>query len=119
MLSRRLTALVAALTLVPLGVVASQTSGASADPAPTSSLGHPAAMRAGYDATIRVTRHGIPHITASNFGSLGFGSGYAAADASICTLADTLLAQRSREALGAQRQQPLAGPGAAAGIIRA
>ena len=98
MLSRRLTALVAALTLVPLGVVASQTSGASADPAPTSAVQR-LARTAGYDATIRVTRHGIPHITAANFGSLGFGSGYAAADASICTLADTLLTgrgQRSR-----------------------
>ena len=52
-----------------------------------------------YDATIRWTKHGIPHITAGDFASLGFGSGYAAADASICTLMDTLVTgrgQRSR-----------------------
>ena len=47
-----------------------------------------------YSATIRRTEHGIPHITASSFGSLGFGSGYAAAETSICTLADTVLTAR-------------------------
>jgi len=52
-----------------------------------------------YTATITRTAHGIPHITASDYGSLGFGSGYAAAQTSTCTLADVLLtgrAQRSR-----------------------
>jgi acyl-homoserine-lactone acylase len=47
-----------------------------------------------YHATIKVTRHGIPHITAHGWGSLGFGSGYAAAQSSICTLADTFLTGR-------------------------
>ncbi|WP_246004255.1 penicillin acylase family protein [Nocardioides marmoriginsengisoli] len=52
-----------------------------------------------YSATITRTAHGIPHITAKNFGSLGFGAGYAAAQTSTCILADVLLtgrAQRSR-----------------------
>ena len=52
-----------------------------------------------YRATITRTAHGIPHIVAKDFGSLGFGSGYAAASTSICTLADTVLTgrgQRSR-----------------------
>jgi acyl-homoserine-lactone acylase len=52
-----------------------------------------------YSATITRTAHGIPHITANNFGWLGFGAGYAAAQTSTCTLADVLLtarAQRSR-----------------------
>jgi acyl-homoserine-lactone acylase len=52
-----------------------------------------------YSATITRTAHGIPHITAKNFGSLGFGAGYASAQTSTCTLADVLLtgrAQRSR-----------------------
>lgn len=52
-----------------------------------------------YAATITRTEHGIPHIKAANFGSLGFGSGYAAAQTSTCTLADVLVtarAQRSR-----------------------
>ena len=49
-----------------------------------------------YRATITRTDHGIPHITAADFGSLGFGSGYAAAGTSICTLADTVLTARGQ-----------------------
>src|SRR4051812_30733754 len=49
-----------------------------------------------YAATITRTEHGIPHITAKDFGSLGFGSGYAAAGTSICTLADTVLTSRGQ-----------------------
>jgi acyl-homoserine-lactone acylase len=100
----RLTALVAALTLLPVGVAVTATSGAGAEPV----AGAPAAQqhhrqhhqRAGhYTATIRRTTHGIPHITAKSFGDLGFGSGYAAAETSTCVLADTLVTgrgQRSR-----------------------
>ena len=57
------------------------------------------AAPAPYSAKITRTEHGIPHIVAKDFGSLGFGSGYAAAETSICTLADTVLTgrgQRSR-----------------------
>ncbi len=49
-----------------------------------------------YNATIARTAHGIPHITAKDYGSLGFGSGYAAAGTSICTLADTVLTARGQ-----------------------
>ena len=49
-----------------------------------------------YSATITRTEHGIPHVTAKDFGSLGFGSGYAAAGTSICTLADTVLTARGQ-----------------------
>ena len=54
------------------------------------------AERPRYQATIRVTQHGIPHVTARSFGSLGFGSGYAAADSAICTLAETLVTARGQ-----------------------
>ncbi len=57
-----------------------------------------------YTAKITRTEHGIPHIEAKDYGSLGFGSGYATAGTSICTLADTVLTgrgQRSRY-LGAE-----------------
>jgi len=47
-----------------------------------------------YSATITRTVHGIPHIEAADFGSLGFGSGYATAQTSTCTLADILLTAR-------------------------
>jgi acyl-homoserine-lactone acylase len=49
-----------------------------------------------YRATITRTEHDIPHIVAADWGSLGFGSGYAAAETSICTLADTVLAARGQ-----------------------
>ncbi|HUS22418.1 MAG TPA: penicillin acylase family protein [Aeromicrobium sp.] len=49
-----------------------------------------------YRATITRTEHDIPHIVAKDWGSLGFGSGYAAAETSICTLADTVLAARGQ-----------------------
>jgi acyl-homoserine-lactone acylase len=47
-----------------------------------------------YSATITRTEHDIPHIVANDWGSLGFGSGYAAAETTICTLADTVLTAR-------------------------
>jgi acyl-homoserine-lactone acylase len=45
------------------------------------------AAAAAYKATIRRTAHGIPHITASNFGGLGYGYGYAFAQDDLCTMA--------------------------------
>ena len=52
-----------------------------------------------YRATITRTEYGIPHIEADDFGSLGFGQGYGAAEDIGCSLAETLLtgrAQRSK-----------------------
>jgi acyl-homoserine-lactone acylase len=52
-----------------------------------------------YQATIVRTGYGIPHITADDFGSLGFGYGFALASDDLCTMADgyvTVQAQRSR-----------------------
>ncbi|HEX8003417.1 MAG TPA: penicillin acylase family protein [Mycobacteriales bacterium] len=52
-----------------------------------------------YDVKIRWTEHGIPHIEARDYPSLGYGYGYAVASETICVLADTyttVRAQRSR-----------------------
>ncbi|WP_226872062.1 penicillin acylase family protein [Microbispora sitophila] len=52
-----------------------------------------------YSATIRRTEYGIPHITAKDYGGLGFGYGYAFAQDNLCTLASwvvTLRGERSR-----------------------
>jgi acyl-homoserine-lactone acylase len=52
-----------------------------------------------YRAEIRRTSYGIPHIKADNYGSLGFGAGYAFAEDNLCVLADTFVTvngQRSR-----------------------
>ena len=57
------------------------------------------AAKTGYKAEIRRTTGGVPHIKASDFGSLGYGFGYAYAQDQICEYASmivTVSAQRSR-----------------------
>jgi acyl-homoserine lactone acylase PvdQ len=52
-----------------------------------------------YRAIIMRTAYGAPHITAADCGSLGFGSGYTAAQDNFCDFADRMLtvtAQRAR-----------------------
>jgi len=54
---------------------------------------------AGYAATVRRTSHGIPHVLANDYASLGYGYGYAFAQDNLCELAQVLVtvdAQRSR-----------------------
>lgn len=51
-----------------------------------------------YEAEIRRTSHGIPHITARDFGSLGFGEGYAFAQDHLCSLADQIIKVRGERA---------------------
>ncbi|MFE7130632.1 penicillin acylase family protein [Streptomyces sp. NPDC057638] len=48
----------------------------------------------GLTATIRYTEYGIPHITARNYTSLGFGNGWAQAKDQVCELADSFLTVR-------------------------
>lgn len=54
----------------------------------------PVAKPARYDATVRITEHGIPHIEADSFPDLAYGAGWATTAASTCTLMDTLLTAR-------------------------
>jgi acyl-homoserine-lactone acylase len=52
-----------------------------------------------YSAEIRRTAYGIPHIQADDYGSLGYGYGYAFAQDNLCVMADrvaTLRGERSR-----------------------
>ncbi len=86
---RRAALLVAALLLVPF------LSG-PADAGPLGGAAGRAPAAPTYHATINITRHGIPHIVAADWGSLGYGSGYATAKSSICNLADTLLTARGQ-----------------------
>lgn len=54
---------------------------------------------AGYQATIVRTAYGVPHITARDFGSLGYGYGFAVASDDLCTMAQsyiTVEGERSR-----------------------
>jgi acyl-homoserine-lactone acylase len=103
---RRTAAALSVLTLLPLAAAA-----LPADAAPTAgqTVRPPTGMGAGnaagrahepkYSAVIKQTRHGIPHITGKNFGDLGYGSGYMAADATACTLLDTLITGRGERSL--------------------
>lgn len=49
-----------------------------------------------YHADISVTPYGIPHITATDWGSLGYGYGYHFASDNLCAMADHLLTIRGR-----------------------
>ncbi|MBI4907799.1 MAG: acylase [Acidobacteria bacterium] len=51
-----------------------------------------------YQARIRRTSYGIPHIQASDFGSLGFGEGYAMAEDHLCSIADQVIKARGERA---------------------
>ncbi|MFN8113253.1 MAG: penicillin acylase family protein [Solirubrobacterales bacterium] len=57
------------------------------------------APASGYEVKIRETAYGIPHIKADNYGSAGYGVGYAFAKQNICTFANnnvTTSARRSK-----------------------
>src|SRR3954453_1995016 len=58
-----------------------------------------AASKSGYRAEIRRTSGGVPHVKARDYGSLGFGYGYADAQDQLCAFPDivvTVSAHRSR-----------------------
>ena len=86
--TRRTVALSAAVALVASLVMATTTATSAVAAAPLEPPGGT------YDATITRTEHGIPHIVAEDWASLGYGHGYATAQTSICNLADTLLTGR-------------------------
>src|SRR5512145_2377931 len=52
----------------------------------------------GYEVAIRRDGYGVPHIVAADFGSLGYGEGYAFAQDHACTLADQVLRARGERA---------------------
>jgi acyl-homoserine-lactone acylase len=59
----------------------------------------PAGKIRGYSAQIRRASYGVPHITAADFASLGFGVGHVQAEDNICVIAEkvvTVDATRSR-----------------------
>ena len=89
LVSRRiLPAAVAAIAVLPLAAATLPVTAASAASTPTNP------KNGTYAATITRTQHGIPHVVAKDWGSLGFGHGYATAQTGICNLADTLLTGR-------------------------
>jgi len=49
------------------------------------------AERAPYSAQIRYTSYGVPHITADNYGSLGYGAAFAQMKDNMCTLSEQIM----------------------------
>jgi acyl-homoserine-lactone acylase len=85
-LSVRLKAAAVAFTVVVAG---------AAVPSPASGM----QRDGGYAALIRRASYGVPHITADDFGNLGFGVGYAQAEDNICVIAESVVTangERSR-----------------------
>ncbi|MGH8778242.1 penicillin acylase family protein [Paraburkholderia sp.] len=66
------------------------------------------ASAAPYRVDIRRTQNGIPHIEARDWGSLGYGYGYAQAQDNLCTLADGFLTWRGERSawFGADAHTP-------------
>jgi len=66
--------------------------------------------RAGYQAEIRRTAMGVPHIKASDWGGAGYGYGYSQAQDDLCTMADGFLTYRGErsEFFGAEARLPAA-----------
>jgi len=50
-------------------------------------------------ANIRRTQYGVPHITADNLESLGFGNGYAQAQDNLCVIADGFIKANSERSM--------------------
>ena len=70
-----------------------------------------AAAGGGYRAEIRRTTGGVPHVKARDYGSLGFGTGYAYAQDQLCEMAGivtTVGAERSRH-FGTEAEAPSGG----------
>ena len=90
----RLTVLLALVLAVPVGAAPGASAG---EIAPASTADRVGGTR--FEASIVRTKHGIPHITARSWGSLGFGAGYAAAETTACNLLDTLVTARGERSL--------------------
>ena len=63
----------------------------------------PAAQARGYEAQVVRTKYGVPHVTAKDFGGLGYGQAYAFAQDNLCLLADkivTVNGERTRSVSG-------------------
>lgn len=56
-----------------------------------------AASKQRYNATVRWTAHGVPHIKAEDWGSLGYGFAYAVATNTVCTLAREFVTVRGEQ----------------------
>lgn len=108
---------VAAMLGVVLAVAVGSTATPAATAAPTAST--TTALLTGrttgdghYLAAIQRTEYGIPHILADDYGSLGYGYGYAFAQDNLCVLADRVITVRGQRSVyfgpNAESDDPMA-----------
>ncbi len=94
--------LLAALVAFTMLAAACSDSGSSAPPTttttPPTTVATTTTTGPQYRATIRRTENNVPHITADDMGSLGFGYGYAFSEDHLCTLADVIVQVNSEQA---------------------
>jgi acyl-homoserine-lactone acylase len=83
--------------LAMLGTLACALLAGCASP-PAGKADQTAQAQTAFSAEIRRTTDGIPHIRAADWGSLGFGFGYAQAQDNLCTLADGFVTYRGERA---------------------
>ena len=96
----RLSSLALALVAITATSACGPSSKPPAGPGPGSGPGSSsgATAPASYQATIRWTSYGVPHIVAADLGGAAFGQGYAQAQAHLCEIADSILRVRGERA---------------------
>jgi acyl-homoserine-lactone acylase len=100
-LHKTLLAMMAALTLTacnPLGSDDDDDGGSGGGGGGGSSTACDLDSGGTYNACVRRTKFGIPHIKGNNFGSLGYGYGYAFAEDNLCVLMNDLVTIRGERA---------------------
>ncbi|WP_243057213.1 penicillin acylase family protein [Nocardioides sp. SR21] len=89
LLQRPLIAITSLLLLAPATAAVAASAPAASPRAAATTVQAPA-----YDVTIKITEHGIPHITSDTFEGMAYGAGWATMSAATCNLMDTLLTAR-------------------------
>lgn len=87
------------IALASLLLLAPATAAVPAAHAVSPPAGHRTAERAPYDVTIKITEHGIPHITSDTFEGMAYGAGYITTAEATCNLMETLLTARGERSL--------------------
>jgi acyl-homoserine-lactone acylase len=84
--------------VLALALLVAACGGGGSDDNRSTGGGNPGGSSGTYDATVVRTRFGIPHISARDFGSLGYGYGYAFAEDNLCTMLDDYVTVRGERA---------------------
>jgi acyl-homoserine-lactone acylase len=87
-------ALIALATLLLLSPAAAAVTTADAAAPPATPVTAATRQDTPYEATIKITQHGIPHVSSKTFAGMAYGAGWATTAAATCNLMETLLTAR-------------------------